>query len=44
MRTMFDRDDVNAPIRFADPVDDAEVAAAGALKSGEIELQRFADP
>jgi len=28
---MFDRDDVDAPIRFVDAVDDPEVATTGAV-------------
>ncbi len=41
---MFDRDDVDAPIRVVDSVDDTEVATMGTVNSGEIELQRLADP
>jgi hypothetical protein len=41
---MFDRDDVAAPIRFVDSVDDTEVPTSGAVESGEIELRGLADP
>ncbi len=40
---MFDRNDVDAPVRLLDPVD-PEVATTGAVQPGKVELLCLAVP
>jgi hypothetical protein len=40
---VFEGDDLDAVVAVVDAVDDPVVAAAGAVQSGQVELEGFAD-